>query len=89
MVRKSIQVRIHDILDAIDGIRETEASRHIPPEMKEWHPEVPWQDIASIGNILRHEYAKIDDRIVWNVTRKNLEALERAVRHLAAGKPSD
>lgn len=42
----------------------SEASRHIPADMKARYPATPWQDIASIGNLLRHEYAKVDDRIV-------------------------
>lgn len=111
MVRRSVKTRIQDILDAIDGIRDTvadatfedycqswsmrratergieiisEASRHIPAELQQQFPDIPWQDIASIGNKLRHEYARLDDRIIWNVTRKHLDALERAVRRMVA-----
>ena len=31
----------------------SEASRHIPADLKAGHPEVPWQNVADIGNILR------------------------------------
>ena len=34
----------------------SEASRHIPAEMKAKHPAVPWGAIWNIGNRLRHEY---------------------------------
>ena len=57
----------------------SEASRHIPPEMKAKFPEIPWQEIAAIGNLLRHEYAKVDDRIIWNVAQRHLVELEKAV----------
>ncbi|HEB79602.1 MAG TPA: DUF86 domain-containing protein [Rhodospirillales bacterium] len=33
----------------------SEASRQIPPEMKSNYPDIHWQEIASIGNLLRHE----------------------------------
>jgi uncharacterized protein with HEPN domain len=31
----------------------SEASKRIPQEWKAEHPEVPWQDIAGIGSVLR------------------------------------
>lgn len=57
----------------------SEASRHIPDEMQARHPDIPWREIAAIGNRLRHEYARIDDRILWEVTWRHLPALEAAV----------
>jgi uncharacterized protein with HEPN domain len=38
----------------------SEASRHIPAQMKAEHPSVPWQNVADIGNVLRHGYQSID-----------------------------
>lgn len=37
----------------------SEASRHLPGELKARHPQIPWQKVASIGNVLRHEYERI------------------------------
>ncbi|MBM3952044.1 MAG: DUF86 domain-containing protein [Rhodospirillales bacterium] len=42
----------------------SEASRHLPSETKARFPAIPWPEIAAIGNLLRHEYAKVDDRII-------------------------
>ena len=36
----------------------SEASRHLPQEMKSRYPAQPWPEIAAIGNLLRHEYQK-------------------------------
>jgi uncharacterized protein with HEPN domain len=36
----------------------SEASRHLTDEMKARHPEIPWQKVAAIGNVLRHNYEK-------------------------------
>jgi uncharacterized protein with HEPN domain len=60
----------------------SEASRHIPSEMKARSPEIPWQKIASIGNVIRHGYAHVDDSIIWNVVTEHLAQLEKVVRSL-------
>lgn len=43
----------------------SEASRHIPDEMKRSAPELPWRRIADIGNHLRHAYNRVDTEILW------------------------
>jgi uncharacterized protein with HEPN domain len=34
----------------------SEASRHIPAEMKEKEKDIAWQKLADLGNLLRHAY---------------------------------
>lgn len=45
----------------------SEASRKIPDEMKAGFPGQPWPEIAAIGNLLRHEYQRVDDQIMWKI----------------------
>jgi len=42
----------------------SEASRHLGEELKAQHKEVRWKDIAGIGNVLRHDYQRVDASIV-------------------------
>jgi len=37
----------------------SEATRKLPDEFISQHPDIPWQDIKGIGNILRHDYADV------------------------------
>jgi uncharacterized protein with HEPN domain len=37
----------------------SEASRRLTDELKARHPEIPWQKVAGIGNVLRHNYESI------------------------------
>ncbi len=62
----------------------SEASRHIPDELKALHSEIPWQDIANTGNFLRHTYDRLDAAILRDVAEKDLVVLERAVVDLLA-----
>jgi len=64
----------------------SEASRHLPPEMKARHPDIPWTKVAGIGNVLRHGYEEVAAPVLWKLVREDLPHLERACREeLAAG----
>jgi uncharacterized protein with HEPN domain len=64
----------------------SEASRHLPPEMKARHPDIPWTKVAGIGNVLRHGYEEVAAPVLWKLVRDDLPHLERACRaELAAG----
>jgi len=56
-----------------------EAAKHIPADAKEAHPEVPWRQIHGLGNLLRHEYQRIDSDVLWLVLTEHLESLDKAV----------
>ena len=58
----------------------SEASRHLPPELKNTRPEIRWASIAGIGNVLRHDYYAISSEIIWKVIRDDLPLLKIAVR---------
>ena len=62
----------------------SEASRHIPDQLKAKQAHIPWQEIAAIGNILRHEYARIEDEIIWQVTQRYLADLRSAIDDMIA-----
>lgn len=62
----------------------SEASRHVPPELKALTPDVPWRQIAAIGNLLRHEYQRADIRATWNIVEQHLQPLANAVADLIA-----
>ncbi|GAA4111357.1 DUF86 domain-containing protein [Aminobacter aganoensis] len=62
----------------------SEAARHLPDELLERAPDVPWKQVRGIGNVLRHEYHKIADPIVWAVVTDHLPGLRSAVQRLLA-----
>jgi uncharacterized protein with HEPN domain len=65
----------------------SEASRHLTDEMKARHPEIPWQKVAAIGNVLRHNYENIAAPVIWKLAHADLPALQKACRdELDAGE---
>ena len=73
----------HGIQRGIEII--SEASRHLlPQEMKARHPKIRWVAIAGIGNVLRHDYHSISDKVIWKVVRDELPPLRKAVEAILA-----
>src|SRR5258708_32906128 len=62
----------------------SEASRHIHDDLKALAPDVPWRQIAAIGDLLRHEYQRADLTATWNIIDEHLPPLATAVERLIA-----
>jgi len=66
----------------------SEGSRHLPDETKAKRSDIPWRDVATIGNVFRHQYHTVAPRIVWDTVNLDLAALEVALRAIAAELPT-
>lgn len=60
----------------------SEASRHVPDDLLTLAPDIPWKQIHGIGNVLRHEYHKIADDVIWSVLERHLNPLKAAVQKM-------
>lgn len=58
----------------------SEASRRLPADLKNRHPDIPWKKVAGIGNILRHDYESVIPDALWKFTHDDLAPLETACR---------
>jgi uncharacterized protein with HEPN domain len=58
----------------------SEASRRLDDDLKGRHPEIPWPKVASIGNVLRHNYESISAPVLWALVRDDLPILEKICR---------
>lgn len=66
----------------------SEASRHVPSDLKAAHGQaVPWQQVADIGNILRHVYQHTSLKALWSIYTDDLDTLEAAVDAMMAATP--
>jgi uncharacterized protein with HEPN domain len=57
----------------------SEASRHLSADLTVLAPEIPWRQIAAIGNLLRHEYQRADLKATWNIVGEHLPSLAVAI----------
>ena len=57
----------------------SEASRHIPEDLRAQHPDIPWRKVRDIGNVLRHGYEIVDPHVIWLLVTEDLAPLKKAV----------
>lgn len=62
----------------------SEASRHVPEELKAKEPAIPWRQIADIGNIIRHSYDRLDEATLLEIVEDDLPVLREASERLYA-----
>jgi uncharacterized protein with HEPN domain len=111
MAKRSVRIRLEDIIEAIEGAEEilndrdfdgyrqsfgtrkgiercveiiSEASRHIPDEICRTYPHIQWHSIRAIGNILRHEYGRVDDFVIWQIATQSFPELKLVVKQILA-----
>jgi len=66
---------VYAVVRALEII--SEASRRLPDELKGRHPDVDWLAVSAAGNIYRHEYEAVDERLVWHTVRHSLGTLRQ------------
>jgi uncharacterized protein with HEPN domain len=61
-----------------------EATKRIPLETKEKHPQIPWKQMAGTRDKLIHEYFGVNLQTLWKAVKEDLTPVKRAVKSLLA-----
>jgi uncharacterized protein with HEPN domain len=59
-----------------------EASKRIPPRIRQRHPDVPWREMSGMRDKLAHEYFGVDLRRAHETVRRDIPALKALLRHV-------
>jgi len=65
-----------------------EAARNVSEEARALAPGIPWRRIVAVRNVLIHGYLGIDDDIIWDIVRNEIEKLLAALEKLEAENPA-
>lgn len=49
-----------------------ESTRRLSNELREAHPEVPWESISGFRNVLVHDYLGIRLERIWEIIQRDL-----------------
>jgi len=66
----------------------SEAARALPEDLRTRYSDEPWADIIAIGNPLRHEYHRIDDKVLWETATVDLPELQPIILRMLEGLES-
>jgi uncharacterized protein with HEPN domain len=59
-----------------------EAARHIPQEVQDRHPHIPWEKMRGIRNVIIHEYFGVDISILWQTLKEDLPPLVQVLKEV-------
>ena len=59
-----------------------EAATHIPEEIRDSHPAIPWRMIIATRNRLIHGYLGIDNDTLWSIIQDDVPALLHELKKL-------
>lgn len=59
------------VIDAV--VRE--AANHVPDDLQQRYPDLPWIEMRGMRNLLIHEYFGVSIEIIWKTVQENLPPL--------------
>jgi len=62
-----------------------EATRHVPDNLKENYPDIPWKKMAGMRDRLIHAYFGVDYRLVWEAIKIDIPKLKPRLEEVLAG----
>ena len=69
----------------------SEAAKSLPGQLTARYPEIDWRAVCGLGDVLRHDYNKVDPEVVWEILTRKLPELapviERMIRDVSSETP--
>jgi uncharacterized protein with HEPN domain len=59
-----------------------EAAKALPDALTDRYPEIEWQALNGMANILRHKYQRVETEVLWRVVTESLPRLKPVIEHM-------
>ena len=59
-----------------------EAAKHVPEEIWQKYPQVPWREMAGMRDKLIHFYFGVDYSLVWYTVTKRVPEVKREIKRI-------
>jgi uncharacterized protein with HEPN domain len=69
----------------------SEAAKSLPNQLTARYPQVDWRAMCRLGDVLRHDYNKIDPEVIWEILigkpPELAPIIERMIRDVGSETP--
>lgn len=69
--------KVFAVIRALEIIGE--AARHIPADVRNTYPDIPWADMIGMRNVVIHEYFGVDNDVIWRTIQEDLPPLRKSI----------
>lgn len=59
-----------------------EAAKNVPIFIKNEYPNVPWEEMYRLRNLMTHEYFGVDHEILWNIATTQLPQNQEDIQQI-------
>ncbi len=60
--------------------RISEAASKLAGSIESIIPDQPWSEIRAVGNVLRHEYDRVNPILIWRIISEDLAPLKATIQ---------
>lgn len=71
--RKTLDAVLHNLVTIGEAVKK------LPGAIRERYPDVEWNRIAGLRDVLVHEYFGVDEEIVWDIVQNKVPRLQGLV----------
>ena len=64
-----------------------EAASHVPEDLQTRFPDIPWNKMVGMRNVVIHEYFRVDVQILWQTIVENLPPLVPRLQDILGKAP--
>lgn len=59
-----------------------EATKQVPDQIKQSHPEIPWKEMAGMRDRLIHVYFGVDYQMVWQTIKERIPKVKPQIQKI-------
>jgi uncharacterized protein with HEPN domain len=72
--------KVYAVAKAFENIWES--VKNIPKEITTSYPQIPWNEIAKMRDILTHHYFGVDDKVLWDTLGEDFDEFEKVIEKI-------
>jgi uncharacterized protein with HEPN domain len=60
----------------------SEAAKSLPNSLTDRYPEIDWRGVRGLGDVLRHDYERVDPDTLWEILTEKLPELAPVIARM-------